>query len=152
VNPWISATASLIAAGIGGTIAIFGVSRTLRSQVRLQDRAYIATITRELAGRLVAAEIALDSYTATRSSTDRRELVAALDALLPQARVVGLTVAAGPLRDKFDTVSAECSKYRKRLLQPQDPGEGAAEISARNAIKAAADAIQARFSNADNRS
>jgi hypothetical protein len=66
VNPWISAAASLIAAIIGGTIAIFGVSRTLQSQVRLQDRAYIATISRELAGRLVAVEIALDSYTANQ--------------------------------------------------------------------------------------
>jgi hypothetical protein len=151
VNPWISAAASLIAAIIGGTIAILGVSRTLRSQVRLQDRAYIATISRELAGRLVAVEIALDSYTATRSDTDRGELASALDDLLPQARVVGLTVPAGSLRDKFDAVSTACSSYRKRLRQPQDPSVGAAETAARKAMHAAVEAIQARFSNAEDR-
>lgn len=151
MSPWISAAASLIAALIGGTIAILGVSRTLRSQVRLQDRAYIATITRELAGRLVAVEIALDSYTATRSDTDRRGLVSALDELLPQARVVGLTVPPGPLRDKFDAVSITCSSYRRRLRQPEDSYVGAAETAAREAMQAAADAIQARFDNSEHR-
>ena len=151
MNPWISAFASLVAALIGGAIAILGVSRTLRSQVRLQDRAYIASITRELAGRLVTVEIALDSYTSTRSDTDRRELVSALDDLLPQARVVGLTVPAGSLRDKFDAVSTTCSSYRRRLRQPQDPSVTLAETAAREAMKAAEDAIQAGYSNAQNR-
>lgn len=151
MNPWISASASLIAALIGGTIAVVGVSRTLRSQLRLQDRAYIASITRELAGRLVAVEIALDSYTATRSDTDRRELMSALDDLLPQARVVGLTVPAGSLRDKFDAVSTTCSIYRKRLRQSQDPSVTAAETAAREALEAAEDAIQARYINTQTR-
>lgn len=148
MNPWISASASLIAALIGGTIAFFGVSRTLRSQVRLQDRAYLATIIRELAGRLVAVEIAFDSYTATRSEEDRRGVAAALDDLLPQARVVGLTVPAGPSRKEFDAVSTACSHYRRRLRQPQDPTIGAAEKAAREAVRAAVDTIAARFSNA----
>lgn len=148
VNPWISATASLIAALIGGAIAILGVSRTLRSQVRLQDRANIASLVRELAGRLVAVEIALDSYIATRSDTDRRELMSVLDDLLPQARVVGLTVPPGSLREKFDAVSTTCSNYRRRLRQPQDPSITAAETAAREAMKAAEGAIKARYSNA----
>lgn len=151
MSPWISVAASLIAAFIGGAIAILGVSRTLRSQVRLQDRAYISTITRELAGRLVAVEIALDSYTATRSDPDRRELTSALDDLLPQARVVGLTVPAGSLRDKINDLNTACSSYRRRLRQPQDSSAGTAETAVREAMRAAADAIQARFSNVDGR-
>lgn len=151
MNPWISVSASLVAALIGGAIAIVGVNRTLRSQVHLQDRAYLATITRELAGRLVAVEIALDSYTVTRSDTDRRDLVSALDDLLPQARVVGLTVPPGPLKEKFDAVSTKCSVYRKRLIQPQSPAEAAGETAAREAMKAAIDAIEARYSNVKDR-
>jgi archaellum biogenesis ATPase FlaH len=151
VNPWISASASLVAALIGGTIAFFGVSRTLRAQVRLQDRAHLATITREMAGWLVAVDIAMDSFAATRSEDDRRDLVSALDSLLPQARVVGLTVPAGLLRKDVEAVGTACSDYRRRLRRARDPGLGTAEQAAREAIKAAADTIQARFGNTPGR-
>jgi hypothetical protein len=147
MDAWISVAASLVAALIGGGIAITGVSRTLHSQVRLQDRAYLATIARELAGRLVAAEIALDSYTITRSDLDRRDLISALDDLLPQTRVVGLTVPAGQLKDKFEAVSSACLIYRKRLLQPQSQGEASAESATRAAMKEAMDSIETRYSN-----
>jgi hypothetical protein len=95
----------------------------------------------------VAAEIALDSFTITRSDLDRRDLVSALDDLLPQTRVVGLTVPAGQLKDKFETVGRECLIYRKRLLQPQSQGEAAAESAARGAMKDAMDSIQTRYSS-----
>lgn len=149
MNPWISASASLVAALIGGAIATLGVTRTLRSQVRLQDRAYLATIVRELAGRLVAVQIALDSYESTRSSDDCTDLQSALDDLLPQARVVGLTVPAGELRKTFDEVSTACSHYRKRLRDPHDQTIGAAETAAREAMKAAVATIQARYSSTE---
>lgn len=151
MNPWISASASLVAALIGGAIATLGVTRTLRSQVRLQDRAYLATIVRELAGRLVAVEIALDSYESTRSPEDCTDLESVLADLLPQARVVGLTAPAGELRETFSKVSTACSHYRKRLRDPHDPTIGAAETAAREAMNAAAVTIQARFSNTEDR-
>ena len=102
---------------------------------------------RELAGQLVAVEIALDSFSSTRSDVDRQRVVSMLDELLPQARVVGFTVPPGQLREKFDAVGTECTSYRKHLLQKQSPAEPAAETRARKAMKDAMDAIGARFSD-----
>jgi hypothetical protein len=99
----------------------------------------------------VAVQIALDSYAVTRSDSDRGALVSALDVLLPQARVVGLTVPAGPSRDTFDALGTACSNYRRRLHDQQDPSLGAAEAAARQAMKAAAEAIQTRFNAPDDR-
>lgn len=147
MNTWISAGASLVAAFIGGGIAIFSTGRTLKSQINLQDRSYLATIMRELAGRLVAVEIALDSFSSTGSDTDRQRVVSVLDELLPQARVVGFTVPPGQLREKFDAVGTEGTSYRKHLLQKQSPA--AAESRTRKAMKDAMDVIGARFSDVE---
>lgn len=111
----------------------------------------MASITREFAGRLVAVEIALDSYAATKSDDDRQDLMAALDELLPQAQVVGLTVPEGAFRNKFDVLSTTCSNYRRRLRQPLDPSLNAAESTARQAIKNVEEAIQARFNTVKDR-